>query len=68
VLPIAIAADAPIEASLVALATNAPTATAGQKRVPNRKSAAIAMPVGAQTGVMTPCATESSIPSLAAAT
>ena len=44
-------------------ATKAPSATAGQKRRPRRKSAAMAIPVGAQTGVITPCATDSSMPS-----
>jgi hypothetical protein len=42
--------------------------TAGHRRVPKRKSAAIAIPVGAQTGVITPRATDSSMPSLAAPT
>ena len=66
VLPTEIAAATGSEAPLVAFATSAPSATAGHSRGPKRTSAASEMPVGAHTGVMTPWATERSIPSLAA--
>src|SRR5262249_16947298 len=69
VFPTAIAAATGIEASpLVAFAMKAPSAIAGQKRGPRRSSAASAIPVGGQTGVMTPWATESSSPTRAAPT
>jgi hypothetical protein len=68
VFPTAIPAATAADASLVALATKAPTATAGQYRNPRIRRAARAIPDGAHTGVMTPRATSSSIPSLAAAT
>src|SRR4051812_10451253 len=66
VFPVAIAAATGIDAPLVAFASRAPTAIAGQVRGPNSTTAASAMPAGAQTGVITPCATDSSSPSLAA--
>ena len=37
---------------VVALARNAPASIAGQKRSPNNASAAMATPVGGQTGEM----------------
>ena len=61
-MPAATASVAP----LVALAANAPTVTAGQKRTPRTRRAARAMPDGGQTGVMTPWATSRLIPSFAA--
>ena len=66
-LPVAIAAATGIDAPLVAFARNAPSAIAGHVRGPNRTTAASAMPAGAHTGVITPSATESSIPNFAAA-
>jgi hypothetical protein len=54
VFPTAITAATGTSAPLVALARKAAAATAGQRRSPPRKSAAIAIPVGAQTGVTTP--------------
>ena len=68
VLPTEMPAASAIEAPLVAFATKAPTATAGQRFRPRSSSPARAIPVGAHTGVMTPCATGSSMPSFAAAT
>ncbi len=68
VFPTAIPAATASDASLVAFATKAPTAIAGQYRTPRMSSAASAIPDGAHTGVMTPRATGSSMPSLAAPT
>src|SRR6266852_5472645 len=51
VLPVAIPRDVTTEPAVVRLTTKAPTRIAGQKRDPRAKSAAIAMPVGGQTGV-----------------
>ena len=66
VLPTEIPAAIARVASLVALAAKAPTATAGQQRTPRTSSAARAMPDGAQTGVITPRATDRLMPSFAA--
>jgi len=68
VFPTEIPAASPNEAPLIAFATKAQTVTAGQNWRPSSSSPANAIPVGAQTGVITPRATESSIPSFAAAT
>jgi hypothetical protein len=61
------AAATGIDAPLVAFASSAPSAIAGQVRGPKSTTAASAIPAGAQTGVMTPWATESSSPNFAAA-
>ena len=53
---------------LVAFAITAPSATAGQRPRPKRTSATSAIPAGAHTGVITPCATDSSSPTFAAPT
>jgi hypothetical protein len=53
------------ETPLVALPRRAPIATAGQTLGPSRSSAAIAIPVGGQTGVMTPWPTARLRPSFA---
>jgi hypothetical protein len=66
VFPTVIPAATPRDASLVALATNAPSATAGQNRTPRINSAASAIPDGAHTGVITPWETSRLRPSLAA--
>ena len=63
--PIEIASATSAEAPLVTLLTNAPSVIAGQYLGPNSSSAASAMPVGGQTGVITPCATDSARPSFA---
>jgi hypothetical protein len=63
-MPAATAAPTP----LVELAMSAPSATAGQRRGPSNRSAASEIPLGAHTGVITPCATERLIPNLALAT
>jgi hypothetical protein len=68
VFPTAIAVATPTETPLVAFEMIAPAATAGQSCGPRRRSAATAMPAGGQTGVITPCATESSSPNFAAPT
>src|SRR5439155_18063706 len=68
VLPAAIAQATPTETPLVAFEMSAPTAMAGQSCGPRRSSAAIAIPAGGQTGVITPWATDSLRPNLAAPT
>jgi hypothetical protein len=68
VLPTEIASATGTDAPLVAFAMNAATRIAGHSRRPKRISDASAIPVGAHTGVITPCATESASPSFAAPT
>jgi hypothetical protein len=53
------------ETPLVALPRRAPMATAGHILGPRRSSAAMAIPVGGHTGVMTPCPTARFRPSFA---
>ena len=63
----ALAAATGNPAPLTRFAANAPTATAGQNRPPRSSSATSAMPLGAQTGVITPCAIDRLIPNRAQA-
>jgi len=65
VFPTEMKMETGIDAPLVALARSAPTAIAGHILRPKRTSEASAIPVGGQTGVMTPCATERLSPSFA---
>jgi hypothetical protein len=68
VLPTEMPSATAIDAPLVAFAMNAATRTAGQTRRPKRIIDASAIPVGAHTGVMRPCATDSASPTFAAPT
>jgi len=52
----------------MAFAMNAPAAMAGHTSIPKIRRAARAMPVGAQTGVALPCATDKDKPAFAEAT
>jgi hypothetical protein len=68
VLPTAIATASNGSAPLVAFAMQAPTATAGHNPRPKSRRLARAIPLGAHTGVITPCATERPMPNFAEAT
>lgn len=68
VLPAAMPIDDGTWPLVVTFTTNAPTRTAGQRRSPYRRSAAMAMPVGGQTGLTLALTDARSRPILPAAT
>ena len=65
VLPAAMAREVTVEPKVVALARNAPTATAAQTRFPHSRNAASAKPLGGQIGLALGCSEASVSPSLA---